>query len=45
MSKQTVLLQGATGETGMEILNGLLEDDSFVCPSLRISILTIAFQS
>lgn len=31
MSKQTVLLIGATGETGGSILNGLLERGTFVC--------------
>ena len=30
MSKQQVLLLGATGETGRSILEGLLEDGSFV---------------
>jgi hypothetical protein len=38
MTKQRVLLLGATGETGGSILEGLLEDsDAFVCYS---SILT-----
>jgi hypothetical protein len=30
MSPQKVLLLGATGETGGDILNGLVEDGSFV---------------
>jgi hypothetical protein len=30
MAKQTVLLLGATGETGGDILAGLIEDGNFV---------------
>lgn len=30
MANQKVLLLGATGETGGDILNGLIEDGSFV---------------
>jgi hypothetical protein len=30
MAKHRVLLIGATGETGGDILDGLVEDDSFV---------------
>jgi hypothetical protein len=33
MSKQTVFLVGATGETGGSILNALIEDGSFVRPA------------
>jgi hypothetical protein len=39
MSMQAVLLQGAIGETGAEILNGLLEDGNFVRPLLRCDTL------
>jgi hypothetical protein len=30
MSSKNILLIGATGETGRDVLNGLLEDGSFV---------------
>jgi uncharacterized protein YbjT (DUF2867 family) len=30
MSKQTIFLVGATGETGQQILNALIADGSFV---------------
>jgi hypothetical protein len=36
MAKQTVLLQGATGETGFDILNGLLEDETLVSVELDL---------
>ena len=35
MSKQTVLLIGATGETGASILNGLLELGKYVSFFIR----------
>jgi hypothetical protein len=36
MSSQKVLLLGATGETGGDILDGLIEDGSFVSYSSDI---------
>ena len=35
MAKHRVLLIGATGETGGDILDGLVEDDSFVSTTPR----------
>lgn len=36
MSKQKVLLLGATGETGGDILDGLVEDGTFVSLFFRM---------
>lgn len=38
MSKQTVFLVGATGETGASILDALLEDGSFVSAQSHLGI-------
>lgn len=38
MTPTTILLLGATGETGGDILDGLLEDGQFVSLSQRNSI-------
>ena len=39
MSKQRVLLVGATGETGSSILQGLIEDGNFVSWSNALVLL------